>query len=233
MATLAFGLIFFFLIRSAEGLTGGNNGIGGIPLLSVGPWQVTGDERMFLLAWLIMTLGLLLARNIVDSRTGRALRALGSSEVAAGCCGVNVARAKVAVFVTGAMYASLAGSLYALYVTYISPEAFGVLVSIQFLVISTVGGLTSVWGAPVGAAFLVLLTELTREVVPIFVEGATGSYELVAYGLALVIVLLVFKQGIAGIFTRWDGPRRRPATAFGRPTREAPERRASRGKAAP
>jgi branched-chain amino acid transport system permease protein len=101
--------------------------------------------------------------------------------------------------VIGALYASVAGSLYAMYVTYINPDAFGVLVSLQFLVMSVVGGLRSVWGATLGAVFVVGLTELTREAVPLVFEDASGSYEIVVYGLALVVVLLVAREGLAGL----------------------------------
>jgi branched-chain amino acid transport system permease protein len=185
MATLAFGLVCFFFVRGSE-FAGANQGIGGIPALAIG-----GDDATFLFTWGVLAVAVVLAQNLIDSRTGRALRALGASEVAAGACGVDVARAKVAVFVVGALYASVAGSLYAMYVTYINPDAFGVLVSLQFLVMAVVGGLRSVWGATIGAVFLVALTEGSREVVPLLIADATGSYEIVAYGLALVIVLLV------------------------------------------
>ena len=197
MATLAFGLIAFFFARGST-LTGANQGIGGIPSLSIGDWDLSGDEATFLATWVVLVVGVALAQNVIDSRTGRSLAALGASEVVAGTCGIDVARAKIAVFVIGALYASVAGSLYAMYVTYINPDAFGVLVSLQFLVMSVVGGLGSVWGATLGAVFVVGLTELSREVVPVFFEDAAGSYEIVAYGLALVIVLLVLRRGIAG-----------------------------------
>ncbi|MDQ3474892.1 MAG: branched-chain amino acid ABC transporter permease [Actinomycetota bacterium] len=210
MATLAFGLFFFYLISFLD-VTGGNGGRGGIPKLALGSFEVLTDERMFLLVWVLLGIGILVARNVVRSATGRALRATGSSEVAAACSGVNIVRAKVGVFVVGALYASLAGSLYAHWVTYIAPDAFGLLTSIEFLVIATVGGLGTVWGAVVGAAFVVGISELTREVVPLFVEGATGSYETVAYGAALILVLVVFHKGIADAVL--DAVRRRSTSA--------------------
>lgn len=208
MATLAFGLIFFYLAGHFASVTGGNAGRGDIPRLAIGSWYAVTDERMFLLCWAVLVVGVALARNIVRSRTGRALRAVASSEVAAACSGVDVVRAKTSVFVIGALYAALAGSLYAHYVTYIAPDAFGLLTSISFLVVATVGGLGSVWGAAVGAAFVVILTELTRDVVPRLVSGATGSYEITAYGLALVLVLLLARRGIAGsIAAAWASRR--------------------------
>ena len=196
MATLAFGLIWFFFVRGWEP-AGANQGIGGIPAL-----PLDDDEATFLALWVVLAGGVLLARNLADSRTGRALRALGASEAAAGSCGIDVARAKVGVFVIGAVYAAVAGGLYAMYVTYIAPDAFGLLASLQFLVIAVVGGLGSPWGATVGAVFVAGLTELSRELLPYVVPDAAGSYELVAYGLALVLVLLVARQGLAGVAAR-------------------------------
>ncbi len=180
MATLAFGLIAFFFVRGSEAL-GANQGLGGIPTLA--PFE--RDESTFLVTWAVLTVAVALAGNLVNSRTGRALRALGASESAASVCGIDTARAKVGVFVIGALYASVAGSLYAMYVTYINPDAFGVLVSLEFLVMAVVGGLRSVWGATIGAVAVVALTEVTREL------DAAGGYEIVAYGLALVVVLMV------------------------------------------
>ncbi|MCS7275538.1 MAG: branched-chain amino acid ABC transporter permease [Dehalococcoidia bacterium] len=218
MATLAFGLVFYVVMRSWDSLTGGNQGTGGIPDFTLGPLRFDSDTSMYLLAWAVLLLGLIAARNLLSSRPGRALVAMGSSEVAAASVGIDVARTKMAVFALGAVYASVAGSLYAHYVTYVSPESFGLLPSLRFLVISTVGGIDSVWGAPLGSAVVVLLTEGTRELVPRFVSGATGSYEIVAYGLALVLVLLFLPRGLAGgaaLLVRraaeWAGTRRQPA----------------------
>jgi branched-chain amino acid transport system permease protein len=211
MATLAFGLIFFYFLTNARDVTGGNAGRGGIDKLALGPWEATTDLRMFGLVWGLLVLGVVLARNIVDSRTGRALQATGASEVAAASSGVDLIRAKVAVFAVGGMYAAIAGSLYAHYVTYVAPDEFGLLKSITFLIIVVVGGLGSVYGAVVGSVALVALTELGREVVPRFVDGATGPYELTIYGLTLVIVLLVFHRGLAGSLSHAWANRRREA----------------------
>ncbi len=219
MATLAFGLVFYVVVRSWDSLTGGNQGTGGIPDLTLGPLRFDDDTRMYLLAWAVLVLGLVAARNLLHSRPGRALLAVGRSEVAAASVGIDVARTKMVVFALGAVYASIAGSLYAHYVTYVSPESFGLLPSLRFLVISTVGGIDSVWGAPLGSAAVVLLTEGTRELVPRFVSGATGSYEIVAYGLALVLVLLFLPRGLAGGLAEAV---QRAAEALGRRRRPAP-----------
>lgn len=203
MATLAFGLFFFFFCTFATDLTGGNGGLAGVPRLAFGPWYVTTDRRMFVVVWVVLGVGLLIARNLTASAVGRALRATGSAEIAAASCGVNVVRMRMGVFVVGALYASFAGSLYAHFVTFVSPGAFGLLTSVELLVIATIGGLGSIWGGLVGAVFTTLLAETARSVVPRFVSGATGSYEIAAYGAALVVVLVVFKQGLADAVAQW------------------------------
>ncbi|MPZ52251.1 MAG: branched-chain amino acid ABC transporter permease [Acidimicrobiia bacterium] len=204
MATLAFGLIFFFTVRAWDALTGGNAGLGGIPDLALGPLILDNDRNVFFVTWAILVLGLVLAGNLVDSRQGRAVMAMGQSEVAATSSGVDLVRSKVIVFSVGAVYAAVAGSLYAHWVNYISPEAFDLLASVRFLVIASIGGLGSMLGAPVGSLVIVIITELTRTVVPMFVPGATGSYEVTLYGIALVAVLVLSRDGITGAFRRFD-----------------------------
>jgi branched-chain amino acid transport system permease protein len=212
MATLAFGLFFYYLVTFASDLTGGNTGRGEVPRLAVGPWWVITDLRMFTVAWIVLGVGLLVAHNLATSGVGRALRATGASEIAAASSGVNVVRIRVGVFVIGAMYASLAGSLYAHYVTFVSPNAFGLLTSVRFLVIATVGGLGSIWGGLVGAVLVTLLAEGARWIIPQFVEGATGSYELVVYGGVLVVMLVIFRRGVADAVAH-SVRRRRAVTA--------------------
>jgi branched-chain amino acid transport system permease protein len=213
MATLAFGLFFFHLLTFAADLTGGNTGRGDIPRLGVGPWSVITDHRMFLVAWIVLGFGLLLAHNLAASGIGRALRATGASEIAAASSGVNVVRMRVGVFVVGALYGSLAGSLYAHYVTFVSPNAFGLLTSVRLLVIATIGGLGSIWGGLIGAVLITMLAEGARWIVPRFVEGGTGSYELIVYGGALVVVLVVFRRGVADAVAHALRSRRAASTA--------------------
>lgn len=204
MATLAAGLIFVVAVQHFSDLTGGNGGRGGIAKLSVFGIALDDASRMFGFVWALLIIGVVIARNLVDSRAGRALRALGASPVAAGCCGVNVVRFKVSVFVLAAAYGAIAGSLYAHQVTFISPDEFGLQMSIEMLIIVVVGGLASPWGAVVGAFALLFVTEASRDVVPRFVDGATGPYELTVYGLLLIVVLIAFRRGLAGTVThRW------------------------------
>ncbi|MCK5213492.1 MAG: branched-chain amino acid ABC transporter permease, partial [Dehalococcoidia bacterium] len=118
---------------------------------------------------------------------------------------------KVLAFVVAAVFAGLAGGVYAHYTSVIEPGTFSVTMSVLVAIMVIVGGVTSPWGAIVGSALIVLLTEFLREVAPIILGGATGAYDLVAYGLVLILSLLFLPAGLyslPGRFSRWRKERR-------------------------
>jgi len=139
-----------------------------------------------------------LARNLVNSRVGRVLRALGESEAAAEAMGVDTAAEKRRVFVLSAVYASLAGSLYAHYITVISPEIYSFLFSVVLVLMVAVGGIGLYWGAVVGAVLLTILPEALRKF---------GDWEVPLYGLVMIVVMLFLPRGIAGLLARGHGAR--------------------------
>lgn len=197
LATLAFGLVMGNVARQLE-ITGGASGIVDIPRLAIGPLIITGDLRYYYFAAGILLVATLLARNLVGSLFGRSLRALGDSEVAAASCGVGVAKHKRAVFVVAAVFASVAGSLYAHWVTFVDYHTLDLLLSIQLLIMATVGGLRTVWGAPVGALLVLTLSQLAKELLPRISSNVGGQFEIAVYGLALILVLLLMPRGVAG-----------------------------------
>jgi branched-chain amino acid transport system permease protein len=208
-ATLAFQLIVLSVIGEARGLTGGDIGLPGVPTLSVGPVALQGQYRTFVFAyvvWVLAALVLLLNRNLVRSRPGRALRALATSEAGALAAGVAVGRAKLQVFALSAAYAGLAGGVYAFFLSYISPGSFPVLLSIQFLIMATVGGLGSISGSLVGAAAVTLLVQVLAAVgtLPGMPLHAPAVFSYAVYGLVLVLVLLLLPQGLVpAVQRRW------------------------------
>ena len=141
----------------------------------------------FYLVWAFVILLLMFSLNVINSRMGRALRAVHGSELAANTMGVEASRYKVQVFVLSAVYASMAGSLYAHFVTFISPSSFSLMFSILLLMMVVVGGAGTIWGALVGAAVLTLLPEYLR---------GLEDFDVLAYGAILMIVLLYMPQGI-------------------------------------
>jgi branched-chain amino acid transport system permease protein len=207
MATLGLGHIFYAVFNEAASLTGGPSGLTGIPYLSIGGWAFDQDVKYYYLVWTAATLTILIALNLVNSRMGRAFRAIRSSEVAAQSMGVDTARLKAQVFVISAAMAGLAGSLYAHYVTFVNPTPFRGHTTLMLLVMAAVGGMGTIWGAPFGAALLTMLTEVLRAVVPKLSDHATGEYEIIVFGLLLILIMLRTPQGLvpwlSALTARW------------------------------
>jgi branched-chain amino acid transport system permease protein len=140
---------------------------------------------------------------VVNSRIGRALRALHGSELAAACMGIPAYNYKIQIFVVSAVYGSIAGSLYAHYVTFISPSPFGFQASIEFVLMAAIGGLASIWGPLFGVAAVLMLTELLRAVVPVLMPNAGGEFEIIFFGLILVVVMIFMPGGLTGGLKDW------------------------------
>lgn len=185
MATLGMGIIMYIVLNETIGLTGGPSGLSGIPNLSVGNLTFDSDVKNYYLIW-SFTLGMiLLALNLANSRVGRALRAVHDSEIAAQVMGVNARLLKVQIFALSAVISSLAGSLYAHTMTFISPASFGFNFSVELLTMVVIGGLGSIYGSFLGAALLTLLPEFLRE---------AHDYDIVIYG-ALLMMMVMFMPG--------------------------------------
>ena len=186
VATLGFGEILFIVFNELSPLTGGPSGLSGVPPLTVFGSPLEGTRYLYLV-WGFVILLLIFSLNVINSRVGRALRAVHGHEVAANAMGVDASRYKVQVFVLSAIYASVAGSLYAHFMTFISPSSFSLMFSILLLMMVVVGGAATIWGSLLGAAVLTLLPEYLR---------GLEDFEVLAYGAVLMIVLLYMPQGI-------------------------------------
>ena len=200
--TLTVNLIFYYLVVKLSDLTGGATGMALIPRLPSGE-LVPHSLFTYYLVWAVGILLLMFSLNLAGSRVGRALRAMnalsGGSEDTAQVLGVNIMRYKVEIFVAAAIYASIAGSIYAHYTSCIEPGAFGVQFSVRVAIMAIVGGLANPWGAFLGAGLMVGLSQFLQEVMPVIVGGPTGAYELVAYGVILVAALLFMPQGLVSV----------------------------------
>ncbi|MEJ2091202.1 MAG: branched-chain amino acid ABC transporter permease [Syntrophobacterales bacterium] len=196
MATLGFGIIVYIIFNQTQELTGGPSGLSGIPSLSLGSFSLDSPDRLFILIWLILGVILILSANLVDSRLGRAVRALHESEPAAQSLGVNTFRAKLLIFVWSALYAALAGSLYAHTLNFIAPSSFGFMFSIKLVTMVVVGGMASIWGSLLGAAVLTVLPEL----LVVF-----HDYEIIIFGGILMVVMIFLPRGLVrGILDLWE-----------------------------
>ncbi len=216
LATLGLGLIIHVVFVEEVELTGGPSGLmKSIPYLTLGNLQLDNEFKYYFLVWSLALAAIVLANNIVHSRIGRALRSIHGSEFAAQSLGVNTEKFKIQVFALSAVYASIAGSLYTHYITFISPSPFNLNVSIQFVVMAAVGGLASVWGPVFGVTAITVLTEGLKPIVAQLFPQAGGEVEIVIYGFILVIVMILLPEGLtAGLLNIYDGWRYRKEKAI-------------------
>lgn len=196
-ATLALLLIVNAVISQIP-LLGGATGLQGIPALSFGDVVVRDPRQYALVVLVALALVMFVSRQIIDSRVGRGLRALATSEVAAMSAGIDVAAYKRNVFALSAGYAGLAGGLYALFIGFISPASFTVNLSIQFLVFAVVGGLSTVIGPVVGTVVVTLLLQALNAVgtLPGMPPEAPTILNYAAYAVLLIATMLALPQGI-------------------------------------
>jgi len=193
VATLGLGIIFHVALVELRGWTGGPNGLPGIPPLRLPGLDADTDFRFFPLAWAACLAGAVMAESLIRAPAGLGMRAVRESERAAASLGLDVAALKRRVFVISAVYAAVGGSLYAHYVGYVSPQPFGVGFSIRLIVMVALGGFAHVWGALLGAAFVTVAGELLQ---------ALGHYDTMAFGLALVLVMVLLPGGLPQLVRR-------------------------------
>lgn len=192
VATLGFGILVSMVLNNERQLTGGPDGmevpdLGLRGLLKDAGLDLTNGQFWYFLCGIVLILGAWLALNLFNSPTGRALRALHGSEVAARTVGVDVARLKLQAFVISAVYASVSGSLLALQNKFITPDVAGFMHSIEMVTMAVLGGVGSVLGAIFGAAVLTLLPQ----VLTVFAE-----YEQLVLGLVMMLVMIFLPQGL-------------------------------------
>ena len=201
IATMGFGFIIEEIMVRWEGLTNGNMGMMVDPP-SIGGFWFDTEARFYYLTLALLIFTILAARNILRSPTGRAMIAIRDSEVAAQATGISMARFKTMAFAISAFFTGIAGSLYAHKLTFINPESFTIVVSIELLAMIIIGGLGSLHGAVFGSIFVIFLPQLivmTKDYLPKYVADQTGL-ESALYGLMIVLFIIFEPMGIYG---RW------------------------------
>jgi branched-chain amino acid transport system permease protein len=193
MATLAFGFVVVEAILNLEWLTRGNDGLR-VPAARLGTVALSTEASRYYLVVVVTVLMVAGAVNLVTTRTGRAFLAIRESEVAAETCGINVAAFKTAAFVVSAFYTGVAGGLFAFVVGYLSPDAFDVFLSVDFLVMIIVGGLGSVPGSLIGAAIVTVLQDSL---------AAFQNYRPLIFGAIMVAAMLFMPGGVASAARAW------------------------------
>jgi branched-chain amino acid transport system permease protein len=196
LATLALSIIAGSIFYEWDWLTGGELGIGGIPKLAIFGFKLDTPGRFYYLAWGVAFLSILLVNNLVNSRTGLMLRGMRDSSEATASLGVDLQWLRTRVFMLSALLGSIAGSLFAYYVSFTSVQSFTVDKSIGFLLIPVLGGVRSPWGVVLGAMFVTILPELLSQI---------GDIHQILFGLALVAVVVLLPDGLVGLLRQAAG----------------------------
>ena len=220
LGTIAWGIGLFYLFSKLEFL-GRNDGISAIPPLSIGTLKMLDPGTIYFAIWIAVLISALLTINLLDSRTGRAIRALRRGHIAAEAFGVHTPRAKLLVFIYAAVLAGLSGWLYAHFVRAANPTPFGAQAGIEYLFIAVVGGAGYVWGGVLGAAIVVILKEILQSYLPI-IFGGQGQLETIVFGILLVVLLQLAPTGVwPWLMARLPhrGDRKRPDTSLTLPAR--------------
>lgn len=199
VATLGFGILIAMVLTNEQWLTGGPDGMR-VPRLFILDWPVRGSDTWYWIGGGLMLFAAWIALNLVDSPTGRALRAIHDSEVAARVVGVDVARYKLAVFVVSAVFASVAGSLLAFFDGHITPDAAGFLRSVELVTMVVVGGMGSIVGSVVGTLVIVVLPQTLTFL---------SDYKHIMVGAFIMIFMIFLRAGIVPTLLALAG-RRRP-----------------------
>lgn len=201
LGTIAWGISLYFLFGNLE-MLGGHTGITGIPPLTLGSFELRDGRHYYYLIWAILLAAVWLTHNLLDSRAGRAIRALKGGALMAEAMGVNTARAKIVIFIIAALFAALSGWLYAHLQRFLNPTPFGLHIGIEYLFMAVIGGAAHVWGALAGAAVITVLKQWLQDLLP-QLFGATGNFEVIAFGLLMIFVLHRARDGLWPWIARW------------------------------
>jgi branched-chain amino acid transport system permease protein len=223
LGTIAWGLSLFYLFGNLDFL-GKYDGLNGIPSISLFGLVLNTGREMYFLIWFIVVVSVIAIQNLLNSRPGRAIRALKGGGVMAEAMGVNTAWMKIVIFVLAALLACISGWLYAHLQRAVNPTPFGLHAGIEYLFMAVVGGAGYVWGAILGATLLTLLKEQLQSILPALL-GSNGNFEIIVFGIMLVMLLQRAREGLWPFIRNWFPQRPTavaPATAPALPMRAKP-----------
>ena len=207
LGTIAWGLALFYLFGNLD-MLGKYDGINGIPVLNVLGINLESGRHIYYLIWVVVLGAVISVQNLLNSRPGRAIRALRGGGMMAEAMGVNTAWMRVVIFVYAAVLASISGFLYAHLQRAVNPTPFGLNHGIEFLFMAVVGGVSHVWGAVLGAAILTVLQDYLQTLLPKLL-GENGNFEVIVFGILMVLLLQYARQGVWPFVARFfpRGPR--------------------------
>jgi branched-chain amino acid transport system permease protein len=194
-------LSLYYLMGNLDAL-GKYDGILGVPALTLFGWDISQGRSFFVLAWGMVLLGAFALLNLMDSRTGRAIKAMRASGLMAEAMGVDTLRHKVGIFLIAALFASVSGWLFAHFQRTVNPSPFGLKMGIEYLFMTVLGGAGYVWGAISGAVMTKLLEDELQVLLPKLI-GTSGSYEVIVFGIVLVLVLKYLPDGVWSLVGRF------------------------------
>ncbi len=218
LACATFGILIIAQIAFVQlgDLTGGHSGLLGIPALKVAGFKFKKDIHYYYLSWALCIACLIFCFNLVKSRVGRAIISSHDSEPASASLGVNIPKYRLQIFVLTAVMASLAGSICCFYLRFVSPGIFGFDLLVEIILMSVIGGLTTIWAPLLGSFIITWLHELLKAYLGRLFPVMTGEVTAVFFGVFIIFVLIFMPRGLAGWieqFYRWAGKRyRRPQT---------------------
>lgn len=201
LSTIALCLVFYYLFGNMSFL-GRHDGLPGVPAIEIFGLSLQPARNNFYLIWFCVLLALWLSQNLLNSRTGRAIRSLNRGESMARSFGVKTNNYKMLAFVYAALLAGLAGWLYAHEQRAVSPSTFGVNYGIEYLFMALIGGFTSLWGAIFGAAMILILRDQIQNIAPKLI-GSNVNVEMVFFGVMMILILQYARNGLIPLIVDW------------------------------
>ncbi|HKB54996.1 MAG TPA: branched-chain amino acid ABC transporter permease, partial [Ramlibacter sp.] len=206
LSTMAWGMSIYLLFGNVQAL-GGQTGIVGVPPLSLFGWTLTSSRDYFYLIWAIVLVIVWTMHNMLDSRDGRAMRALKGGTLMAEAMGVNTTHLKTVLFVLAAQYACVSGWLYAHMQAFVNPTPFSLEPGIEYLFMGVVGGIADLWGSVLGSSLYSLLRQWLQDLLPHLI-GRSGNFENLAFGLLMIVILQRAPEGlwahVRALGSRWE-----------------------------
>ncbi len=201
LATIAWGLSLYYLMGTIDEL-GKYDGLLGVPAISIGDISLNDGRSQYWLIWAVAALCAWGLANLLNSRPGRAIRSLKYGNVMAEAMGVTTFRYKVIAFVLAALLASISGWLFAHFQRTVNPSPFGMKMGIEYLFMAVVGGVGQIGGAFLGSSIVKILEDQLQIWLPKII-GSNGNYEVIVFGIMLVVILKYAPNGIAPIIGKW------------------------------
>lgn len=194
LGTIAWGLSLYFAFGSVNGL-GGHTGLTDIPPITLGPTTLNTGSSIYYLIWAFLLAAIWCTSNLLNSREGRAIRALKGGRVMAESMGVNTTRARMVIFLIAALQACASGWLYAHMQRFVNPHPFGLQMGIEYMFMTVIGGAGHVWGAIAGAGIFTILKQWLQDWAP-RVLGQSGNFEIIVFGFGMVLLLHRARGGV-------------------------------------